>query len=140
MTTKKELQLAYALAGILLVVGILSYITASFGEPPIPPLRVMYTTVAGNVLFDHKAHFSPGDYSISCQDCHHDSRTYEDYIAGSGGNQSVSEAGMDKTDVDETEHVEMFENGDEAHELCCSCHEQYEAGPVKDDCKGCHVQ
>ena len=94
MTTKKELQLAYRLAGILLVVGILSYITASFAAPPVPPYRVMYRSVTGNVLFDHKAHFSPGDYSVSCQDCHHDSRTLEDYIQGKGEDRSISEAGI----------------------------------------------
>ena len=105
MTPKKELQLAYRLAGILLVVGILSYIAASFAEPPVPPLRVMYTTVAGNVLFNHKTHFSPGEYSVSCQDCHHDSRKYEDYL-DKGAN--LAEAG-------EIEDLPVFENGDEAH-------------------------
>ena len=137
MTTKKELQLAYALAGILLVVGILSYYAASFAKPPEPPLRIMYHTVAGRVLFDHKAHFSPGDYGISCQDCHHDLRTYGDYSQGEGGKQSIPEAGSKVPDADKVEPEPVFKNGDEAHELCIGCHKEYEAGPV--DCQGCHV-
>ena len=136
MTKKKEIQLAYALAGILFVVGFLSY-AASSAEPPVPFLRIMYQTVAGNVLFDHKAHFSPGDYSVSCQDCHKDLRAYEDYIQAGRGDQVVPEASTDLADAGETEDVAVFENGDEAHELCIGCHEEYEAGPV--ECQGCHV-
>jgi hypothetical protein len=136
MIPKKELQLAYALAGILLVVGILSY-AASSAQPPVPPLRIVYQTVAGRVLFDHKAHFSPGDYSVSCQDCHHDLRTYDDYNQVGGENRSVPEAGIESADAGKIEDVEVFKSGDEAHELCIGCHEEYEAGPV--DCQGCHV-
>lgn len=137
MTPKKELQLAYAMAGILLVAGILFSIAASFAEPPMPPLRIMYPTVAGNVLFDHKAHFSPEDYSASCQDCHHDLRAYEDYIRVEVEKRSISQTGANLADAGVTVNVKVFENGDEAHELCIGCHEEYEAGPV--DCQGCHV-
>jgi hypothetical protein len=137
MTTKKELQLAYRLAGILIVVGIFSYVAASFAEPPLPPLRVMYRSVTGNVLFEHKAHFSPGNYSVSCQDCHHDTRTLEDYIQVDGKNRIASEAGMNLADAGKIEDIEVYTNKEEAHELCIGCHEEFEAGPV--DCKGCHV-
>ena len=137
MTQKKELQSAYALAGILLVVGIFSYIAASFAEPPIPPLRMMYQTVAGRVLLDHKAHFSPEGYGISCQDCHHDLRTIDDYIQMGEEDRSVPEAGSNLTDAGETEEVKVYKNGDEAHKLCIGCHEEDEAGPL--DCRGCHV-
>lgn len=139
MTTKKELQLAYRLAGILLVVGIFSYVAASLAEPPVPPLRVMYRSVTGNVLFDHKAHFSPGDYSVSCQDCHHDSRVLEDYIQVEGNDLGDSDDGTNLAETGETVDMEVYTNKDEAHALCAGCHEQFEAGPVEKNCGGCHV-
>ena len=60
MTSKKELKLAYALAIILLIVGVLSY--AAFSEKvPEEPIRLMFKCVAGKVLFDHKIH-AAGSY------------------------------------------------------------------------------
>lgn len=138
MTTKKELKLAYRLAGILLVVGILSY-AASSAEPPVPFLRIMYQAPVGNVLFNHKAHFSPGDYSASCQDCHHDLRAYEDYIEVGEEGRSVPESSMDLANTGKIGNVELFTNKEEAHALCTGCHEEYEAGPIEENCNGCHV-
>ncbi len=142
MTPKKELQLAYALAGVLLIVGIFSYAAFS-AEPPDQPLRIMYRTVAGKVLFDHKAHFSPGQYGVSCEDCHHHPTDDPDFRACSVCHQvveegmGVPEACLDCHDSDEIEGTEMGKSSDAAHGQCIECHKAYEAGPV--DCSGCHV-
>lgn len=142
MTPKKELQLAYRLAGILLVVGIFCY-AASSTESPSPQFR--YKTDVGNVLFDHKAHFSPEQYGISCEDCHHhDLDNAPNYLACNvchqivDEDQSVPEACLDCHDLDEIEGTEMSNSSDAAHEQCKNCHDQYGAGPV--ECNGCHVK
>ena len=70
MTPKKELQLAYGMLIILLMVGFLSYAAFS-AKPPDQPVRIMYKGVAGKVLFDHRTHTSDSGYGISCSDCHH---------------------------------------------------------------------
>ena len=55
MTPKGEQSLASALAAILLVVGVVCY--AGFQqETPEEPVRLMFKTTAGKVLFDHKTH------------------------------------------------------------------------------------
>ena len=52
MTSKKELQYAYRLAILFFVVGVFCY--AAFPKkPPDQPIRKMYASIAGNVLFDH---------------------------------------------------------------------------------------
>jgi Zn finger protein HypA/HybF involved in hydrogenase expression len=72
MTSKKELRLAYALAIILFVVGVLSYAIAAFSaKTPESPMRLMFKGVAGKVLFDHKTHTGDAGYGISCGQCHH---------------------------------------------------------------------
>ncbi len=148
MTPKKELKLAYALAGILLAVGILSYILSSAissAKPSEKPLRIMFQTVTGNVLFNHKAHYSPEGYGISCQDCHHhpggddtDYRACSDCHQGTKGDQAPPKACLDCHDADEIEGVEMSTSSDAAHSQCIGCHKDFGAGPV--DCNGCHVQ
>ncbi|MGD2009937.1 MAG: hypothetical protein PVI76_02510, partial [Desulfobacterales bacterium] len=68
----KELQLAYRLAITLFVVGVAGYAYTAFSaKPPGEPIRVMYKTTAGKVLFDHKTHSADAGYGISCYDCHH---------------------------------------------------------------------
>jgi len=70
MTPQKELKLAYSLAIILLVVGVISYATAP-AKTPDEPVRMMFKVVAGNVLFDHKTHTVETGYGLACIDCHH---------------------------------------------------------------------
>jgi hypothetical protein len=143
MTPKKELKLAYALAGILLIVGILSY-AASSAEPPDQPLRIMYQTVAGKVLFDHKAHFSPGQYGASCEDCHHH---YEDadyrscdvchQEAPADSAYSVPATCLECHNADS--HPHPFEEPD--YSSCDACHQEVPADSeysVPEACLDCH--
>jgi hypothetical protein len=51
MVLKKELQMAYGLAIVLFIVGVISY--AAFpAKTPDRPVRLMFQSIAGNVLFD----------------------------------------------------------------------------------------
>lgn len=70
MTSKKELQLAYGVAIVLFVVGVISFAAFS-AKAPDEPLRIAYEGVAGNVLFTHKTHMSEVGYSVDCYSCHH---------------------------------------------------------------------
>jgi hypothetical protein len=70
MTSKKQLLFAYGLAIHLLLVGIICY--AAFpAKAPDEPIRIMYQTNAGKVLFDHYTHTAASGYGASCFDCHH---------------------------------------------------------------------
>ena len=70
MEIKTERTIAYCLAAILLLVGVVCY--AAFPrKAPEQPLRIMFKSTGGNVLFDHKEHMSEEGYGIECADCHH---------------------------------------------------------------------
>ena len=146
MTLKQELMLAYALAGILLVVGVFSYAAYS-AEPPDEPLRIMYQTVAGKVLFNHKAHFSPTHFGISCQDCHHhpygepELRSCVDCHQVVAEESGVPEACLGCHHIDLIRDVEISKSSDATHGQCWDCHDEYGAGPGagSENCSGCHV-
>ena len=55
---------AYALAVVLMVVGVVCY--AAFAHKgPEEPIRIMLKATAGNVLFDHKQHTSADGYGYA---------------------------------------------------------------------------
>lgn len=128
MFTKKELRMAYALAVCLLVVGVASY-AAFTPQAPEEPLRLMFKVTAGKVLFDHKTHTSEFGYGLSCVDCHHELEDDEDEDP-----QSCTEC----HDPDEGDE-EVPKRGDAFHQQCAGCHEDFEAGPIEEECEKCHV-
>ncbi len=156
MTPKKELRLAYALAIILFVVGVLSYAIAAFSaKTPDSPMRLMFKGVAGKVLFDHKTHTQDAGYGISCGECHHhpgeeeDSGENEDpeedeaalRACGDCHNFSETEAlppaCAECHEADEIEDSEVIKRVDAFHSQCINCHKENEAGP--EECASCHV-
>jgi hypothetical protein len=149
MAPKKELQLAYGLVAVLLVVGVLSYAASSAGTPEVP-IRLVYKVVAGKVLFDHQTHAGAEGYALACGDCHHHP-PYDDSALRACGDchnlppedaegMQVPEAclechGLEDPEVTETE---MLGRGDAFHDQCIGCHQDYGAGAV--ECAACHVQ
>ena len=126
MTSEQQLKLAYRLAIVLFIVGVLSY--AAFSAPtPDRPVRLMFKTSAGKVLFDHQTHTDISGYGFSCGDCHH-TLTAEEYADA----QSCSEC-----HEDETEDAEVPKRSDAFHQQCIGCHQDFGAGP--EDCSSCHV-
>jgi hypothetical protein len=125
MAFKKEQQFVFGSAVVLLIVGVISYVAFS-GTPPERPVRIMFDSIAGKVLFDHKTHFSESGYGLSCQDCHH---TLE---AGDTAAQSCQEC-----HEPEGGDASMPKRSDAFHQQCIGCHQQIEAGPR--ECSGCHV-
>ncbi|MBN1930979.1 MAG: cytochrome c3 family protein [Desulfobacterales bacterium] len=125
MTSKKELQVAYGLAIIFLVVGILSY--AAFpAKAPDQPVRLMFEGVAGNVLFDHKTHTVDSGYGIACQDCHHNLEAGETNPESCGACHEIESGDED-----------VPKRSDAFHLQCIGCHKEGDAGPQ--ECSGCHV-
>ena len=126
MFSNKELKLAYAVAIVLLVIAVISYAAVPVKSPHVP-LRMMFYTNAGKVLFDHQAHSSIAGYGLSCGECHHTLSEGEYDQAG-----SCTEC----HDPDEGDQ-EVPKRSDAFHRQCIGCHQDFGAGPV--ECSQCHV-
>ena len=121
-------MLAYGLAVCLLVTGVVSY--AAFPlKAPEEPLRIMFNVEAGKVLFDHKIHTVEEGYGLSCEDCHHELLDGESDEAQACGECHDPEEGDE----------EVPKRADAFHQQCAGCHEDYEAGPVEEECTLCHI-
>ena len=108
----------FGLMAIMFVVGFVCY-SALSQEPPEEPVRIMFKTTAGKVLFDHKTHAE--DYGVACDDCHHEEQE---------GTSSCSGEYCHGPESDPT-------RADALHSNCKDCHEDGGAGPV--ECAACHV-
>ena len=148
MTPIKERKLAYYLAGILLVVGAISY--AAFPDKtPEEPVRLMFKSVSGNVLFGHQTHSAESGYGIACKECHHHPEEAEEekdvYQSCKNCHQipkegeSVPPVCLDCHDKSEVEDSEIIKSADAFHAQCSGCHEDFGAGPKEQECASCHV-
>lgn len=122
MEVKTERMIAYSLAAILLVVGVICY-TAFAKKAPEQPIRIMFKNTGGNVLFDHKEHLSESGYGLSCADCHHDLENEGDKPASCGECHTADSDDAPK-------------RSDAFHAQCKGCHSDG-GGPV--DCAECHA-
>lgn len=153
MTSKKQLQLAAWIAAILLVVGTLSYIFTAKAQKEQeeqvnkPPIRVLYKTKKGKVLFDHKTHTQETKHGLSCTDCHHHPEDEEEAIRSCNDchvypdkDTTVHPTCMDCHEQEEIEGAETNRQVDSNHSRgeCLKCHTEYEKGPV--ECMKCHIQ
>ena len=160
MTSKKELQLALTLAVVFLIVGVISY--AAFpAKRPETPVRVMFEGgVTGKVLFDHKQHTDGSGYGLSCVDCHHHPEESEsDPIACNACHlpkitseelspsclechpseeTEVSEA-KSELSFEDIEGTEVIIRKDAYHQQCGGCHNDFDKGPLENDCFSCHL-
>ena len=145
MSSKKDLQLAYGLAIVLFVVGVVSYAYTAFSaKPPDEPVRIMFNSVAGKVLFSHKMHTVASGYGAACLDCHHHYEEDEESMRACGDcHQILAEEGavpescLDCHEIEDIEDTEITKKGDAFHDQCINCHQDIEAGPV--ECSECHV-
>ena len=145
MDAKMELHLAYGLAIVLLIVGVFSYAAFS-ARAPEQPVRLMYTSATGKVLFDHKTHLADAGYGISCGDCHHHPAEDDSALRACGDchlKSVAEEAGPAETclechDAEEIEDEITAGRPDAFHSQCIDCHQAFGAGPV--ECAACHVQ
>jgi hypothetical protein len=122
MEARKQRIIAYIIGIILLVVAIIAY--AAFPRKAAEePLRIVFKSKAGNVLFDHREHASEDGYALECTDCHHMMEEGETPLAC--GECHLSD------DEEETP-----KRSDAFHDQCKGCHEDNDAGPV--ECSACH--
>ncbi len=159
MTSKKHRMIIYGVAAQLLLIAIVCYAAFPVEEPE-EPIRLMYQTKAGKVLFDHQTHAGDTGYGLACVDCHHPHPPDEEAEniscgechfpkanAGEGdepppaypteGDRSCLEC-HDESEIDESEWLNKT---DAIHKQCWNCHEEYEQGPTSssEDCGKCHV-
>lgn len=143
MFSKLELKLAYGLAVLLLVVGVLSY--AAYPAKKVDePIRLMFHATAGKVLFDHKTHTAPIGIGLSCYECHHHPEDDESALRACGDCHLPPSAAADANqvclechDTSDIEDSEVVAREEAFHIQCIDCHKQFEAGPV--ECAACHV-
>ncbi len=146
MTPKRELQFAFGLIIILLFVGVISY--AAFpAKPPSIPVRIMYKSVAGNAMFNHKIHFSVSGYALACTQCHHhppDPDNLDDAILKCSychqtlaKGQNYPKSCLDCHEKEDLEDSKIAKNADAFHTQCIGCHKEVGSGPT--DCNSCHV-
>lgn len=139
MSSNRELKLAYGIAVVLLVVGVLCF-TALSGQSPDEPLRIMYRGAAGGVLFNHQIHSQ--DYGFSCTDCHHHPEDADAmlscaacHVLPEGG--ELAQACLECHGPDEVDMTGVPAKTDSFHSQCIGCHQDSGAGPV--ECSACHI-
>lgn len=148
MTSKKHRMIMYGVAIQLVLIAIVSY--AAFPiETPQEPIRLMYQTNAGKVLFDHQTHASINGYALDCMDCHHSHFGEEIKPVSCGLCHAVKGEKSEfpescfecHGDASEIEEPEILKRSDAFHQQCIQCHEQYGAGPKSgsENCSACHV-
>ncbi len=147
MTSKKHRMIVYGVAAQLLLIAIVCY--AAFPvEAPEEPIRLMYQTKAGKVLFDHQTHTGDKGYGLDCFDCHHHPPEDESALVGCGDchlpkpEEGVHpESCLECHEAEDIEDSEYPKRSDAFHEQCMQCHEEYEKGPTSssEDCGKCHV-
>jgi len=141
MTSEKELKLAYGIAVVLLVVGVLSY-SAFSAKVPDEPLRLVYTGAAGTVLFDHKTHTA--DYDLNCAACHHHPAEPEEGAAMQSCSSChefskdgpLPESCLACHEADEVSLDDVPGKTDALHAQCIGCHKESGSGP--EECASCH--
>ncbi len=127
MDVKKEKVIAYIACVILLITGLVCY-AAFAGGAPEEPVRIMFKSAQGKVLFSHKVHAANDGYGYYCTDCHHLWDEDEE-------NRPVS---CSECHMSESDDEYMAKRSDALHRQCQGCHEEGAAGPS--ECSGCHVQ
>ncbi len=147
MTSKKHRTVAYAVAVHLLLIAIVCYAAFPVTQPE-HPVRLVYWTNAGKVLFNHELHTSDAGYGLSCFDCHHHppdddqalmacSRCHPQKVK----DDATPETCLDCHEADEIEGTELPNKSDAFHGQCTGCHEQFGKGPPSgsENCSKCHV-
>ena len=139
MTSKKHRMIVYGVAVHLLFIAIVCY--AAFpADKPETPIRLMYQTNAGKVLFDHQTHTGEKGYALDCFDCHHHPPDDEEALIGCGQCHNpkpeegvVPESCLECHDAEDVEDSEYPNRADALHDQCSACHLEFGKGPVHQD-------
>ncbi len=129
MSSKQENILALIIFAAALLAGALGYGVTGYSEPEEAPIRILYESKGGLVVFDHRAHSDLE--GVDCVTCHH-------YYEGDGRPENC----VTCHEENEIPRMEAYhEKGedyedDDTYSSCMSCHTAKEKDSK--NCKGCH--
>lgn len=127
MNLKVEKYIAFCAVAFLFFVGVVCY--AAFPKKKVEiPVRIMFQSTGGSVLFSHNLHADPLKYGLDCADCHPAWNSDEAERPGS----------CTRCHMVESPEKEMLKRSDALHAQCRGCHEEGGHGPVE-KCTDCHV-
>ena len=144
MNSKKPQNLALGMAIILFFVGIISY-TAFSAKAPVEPVRMLYRTLGGDVLFNHKTHVSEAKKGTDCFDCHHHPADDElntqkcDHCHSPSPEIDRTKACLECHDYGDYDASEVIKRSDSYHKQCAGCHEERNVEPKEKSCDKCHM-
>ena len=133
MNMRKEIVIICCAAAALFIVGVVCYAAFPDKQPEEKPLRIMFQSTAGRVLFSHAFHATKENYGLECNDCH----CYWDKTKNEKPLSCSSTNCHSVTDGDEKKP----KRSDALHKRCMGCHEDTGHGPghLPNECSQCHV-
>ena len=140
MSDRKERKLAYGIALVCLIVGIVCY-TALPAKTPEEPVRVYYETTGDNVLFSHMTH-SEG-YGLDCTQCHHETKGGQEAVVKTDSCKTCHTADSKLAPALGDEGLFDHETHSQYYGLSCTqCHHMYdpESGASPQKCGACHME
>ena len=111
---------------VMAIIGIIGYTVEETGSP----IRVLFKTKGGNVIFSHKTHLS--EYDIKCKKCHHEIEPGKPVVKWNC--RECHSAGTDYDMICEDRPIHKQCIGAN----CIDCHK--EMGMDEKDCGLCHKQ
>jgi len=122
-------QIALLLLLTCLIVGVVAFYYQDAKAPPEEPIRVVYESKGGLVVFDHAAHIARMEND--CTACHHYDGDEED-------KENCRDCHIDNDIPVMDAYHEKGEDfrEDDTYQSCMSCHQ--ERGKDPKNCRGCH--
>ena len=122
-------QIALLLLLTSLLVGVVAFYYHDTMAPPEEPVRVIYESKGGLVVFDHAAHIAR--MKNDCTACHHYDGDEED-------KENCRDCHIENDIPVMDAYHEKGEDflDDDTYQSCMSCHE--ERGKDPKNCRGCH--
>lgn len=145
MTSKKHRKIMYGVAIHLLLISVICYAAFPVTAPD-EPIRLMYQTNVGNVIFDHQTHAADTGFGLDCFDCHHHGEDEDLSIVACGQCHPVEpnegqvpeyclecHDSAEIEDAEDTPYTEYAKRSKAIHRQCTQCHLEFGKGPLHDD-------
>ncbi len=126
MGTTRTNQVALLLLVASLITGVVAFYYNDAKAPPEEPVRVVYDSKGGLVVFDHAAHVARME--DDCTACHHTGDEESCRTCHEENDIPVMDAYHEKG--------EDYQD-DDSYQSCMSCHKAEGMNPK--NCRGCHL-
>lgn len=137
---EKKFYWVLAIAIVFLCVGMAGYLLAPAKKPELPS-RIFLPASAGDVVFDHKSHYSA--YNLTCLECHHHPTTTTPSFVPCASCHTAETEGKpylprcaECHDVATIRDTPMLNTKDAFHKQCIECHETRKVPATA--CADCH--